>query len=52
MAFESNVFINCPFDDDYRVLLRPLIFSVIYFDFQPMLSQTESSSHIRINQIK
>lgn len=52
MAFETNVFINCPFDDDYRVLLRPLIFSVIYFDFQPKLSQTQSSSHIRINQIK
>ena len=27
MAFDRNVFINCPFDDGYRPLLRPLLFT-------------------------
>lgn len=52
MPFERNVFINCPFDDDYRLLLRPLIFTILYFDLEPKISQTQSSSNIRINQIK
>jgi hypothetical protein len=41
MAFESNVFINCPFDDDYKALLRPFIFTVLYFAF--------SLSYLRLN---
>jgi hypothetical protein len=52
MPFNTNVFINCPFDSEYSILLRPLIFTLIYFDLQPRLSQTKSSSNIRINQIK
>ena len=27
--FHSNIFINCPFDDDYTRLLRPLLFSAV-----------------------
>jgi hypothetical protein len=52
MPFESNVFINCPFDDGYKHLLRPLTFGLFYLGFTPKLSQTISSSTIRINQIK
>ena len=52
MPFNTNVFINCPFDPDYIVLLRPLIFTVIYVGLDPKISQTKSSSNIRINQIK
>ena len=52
MSFESNVFINCPFDIEYTPLLRPLVFTTIYLDLTPHLSQTISSSNIRINQIK
>ena len=52
MSFESNVFINCPFDIEYTPLLRPLVFTTIYIDLTPHLSQTISSSNIRINQIK
>jgi hypothetical protein len=52
MPFESNVFINCPFDNDYKLLLRPLLFTVLYLGYKPRLSQTQSSSDIRINQIK
>lgn len=52
MAFETNVFINCPFDSEYAILLRPLIFTIIYLNFDPRISQTKSSSNIRFNQIK
>jgi len=52
MPFQSNVFINCPFDNEYKPLLKSLIFAVLYLDFEPQLSQTISSSSIRINQIK
>lgn len=52
MPFETNVFINCPFDPDFKVLLRPLLFTVIYLGFEPKLSETKSSATIRINQIK
>jgi hypothetical protein len=52
MPFETNVFINCPFDSAYKPLLRPLLFTVLYLNLEPKLSQTRSSSVIRINQIK
>jgi hypothetical protein len=52
MPFDSNVFINCPFDKDYTPLLRTLVFELIYLDLEPCLSQTLTSSAIRINQIK
>lgn len=52
MPFETNVFINCPFDKDYTPLLRTLSFTLLYLDLEPKLSQTLSSSIIRINQIK
>jgi hypothetical protein len=52
MAFDKNVFINCPFDKDYTQLLRTLTFVLLYLDLEPNLSQTLSSSTIRINQIK
>lgn len=52
MPFETNVFINCPFDPDYTTLLRPLTFTLQYLNFTPLLSQTLSSGNIRVNQIK
>lgn len=52
MNFETNVFINCPFDDDFKPLLKSLIFELFYLGFTPRLSQTLSSSSIRIEQIK
>ncbi|NID15149.1 hypothetical protein [Luteibacter yeojuensis] len=38
MAFEDNVFINCPFDDEYFSLLRPLIFTVVYLGMKPRIA--------------
>lgn len=51
MVFEKNVFINCPFDDDFKPMLKALVFEIIYLGFSPKLSQTLSSSAIRVNQI-
>ena len=52
MSFDKNVFINCPFDNQYRTLLKPLVFEILYLGFTPQLSQTISSSNIRIDGIK
>lgn len=52
MPFETNIFINCPFDNDYKVLLRPLLFASLYFGLDPQICQTRSSATIRISQIK
>ena len=40
--FEKNVFINCPFDSAYNSLLRPLLFTIIYFGLAP----TENHSRL------
>lgn len=42
--FERNVFINCPFDDGYRRLLRPLLFVVAFLGFNPKLASERSDS--------
>ncbi len=33
--FRKNVFINCPFDSEYNSLLRPILFTIVYFGFIP-----------------
>jgi len=52
MCFERNVFINCPFDDTYSELLKAMIFTLLYVDLEPKLSETISSGHMRIEEIK
>lgn len=42
--YEKNVFINCPFDDRYYELLRTLIYSTIYFGFNPRIALESSDS--------
>lgn len=50
--FEKNVFINCPFDDDYRVLLKPLLFTIRYCGLTPRIaSERMDSSEIRLDKI-
>jgi len=50
--FESNVFINCPFDEDYYPLLRPLLFAVIDLGFKPRIASERSDSlESRIDKI-
>lgn len=36
--FETNVFINCPFDDVFAPLLEAALFCVVYFGFTPRLA--------------
>jgi hypothetical protein len=50
--FEKNVFINCPFDPAYDSLLRPLLFTILYFKFNPKIaSERSDSGEQRINKI-
>ena len=50
--FGSNVFINCPFDEDYYPLLRPLLFTIIYLGFNPRIaSERFDSAENRIDKI-
>ena len=52
MRFERNVFINCPFDDDYMPLLRPLLFSVYALGFVPRIAlERLDSGRPRIDKI-
>lgn len=52
MAFSKNVFINCPFDDDFLPLLRPILFTVIYLKFKPRIAvERMDSGEPRISKI-
>ena len=42
--YHLNVFINCPFDDQYFDLLKAIIFTICYFDFIPRISLENSDS--------
>jgi hypothetical protein len=51
-GFKSNVFVNCPFDDDYRQLLLSVIFTVKHLGFNPRLSlERADSAESRIEKI-
>ena len=50
--FNKNVFINCPFDSEYDSLLKPILFTIIYFGFTPQIaSRTGDSGEQRITKI-
>lgn len=42
--FERNVFINCPFDQEYLELLRPLLFTIVSFGYSPRIATERSDS--------
>lgn len=47
--YSKNVFVNCPFDDDYRQLLVSILFTVKYLGFTPRLTlETADSSNTRL----
>lgn len=52
-SYQSNVFINCPFDDEYKKkFLYPLIFTIIHSGFNPKISFEESNaSNTRMDKI-
>lgn len=52
MGFETNVFINCPFDDKYLSILRPILFTVIHLGLTPRIaSESLDSGQPRIQKI-
>ncbi len=51
-GFNKNFFINCPFDIRYSSLLKPILFTIVYFGFTPQIaSQSTDSGEQRINKI-
>lgn len=48
----KNVFINCPFDNLYFSLLKPLLFTLIYIELDPQISETSDSGEVRLHKIK
>jgi len=42
--YNINVFVNCPFDEDYISLLRPLLFTIVYLGFKPRIALEEFNS--------
>lgn len=52
MAFRHNVFINCPFDEEFFPLLRPLLFTVIYLGLKPRIAlESVDSGRARLAKI-
>jgi hypothetical protein len=52
MPFETNVFINCPFDKDFKKILRPLLFTIIYHGLKPRIATERiDSGEARISKI-
>ena len=42
--FSKSVFINCPFDDEYFPLLRPLLFTILHLGYIPRIASERSDS--------
>jgi len=42
--YERNVFINCPFDDEYQPLLYGIVFAVNHMGFTPKCAKDESNA--------
>jgi|BarGraNGADG00312_1021997.scaffolds.fasta_scaffold02432_4 hypothetical protein len=52
MAFEDNVFVNCPLDEDFYPLMRPLLFTIIYAGLSPRIAlERLDSGEPRVNKI-
>jgi hypothetical protein len=49
--FADQVFINCPFDDDYRPLFRAIVFAVIDCGFTPRCALEAISGAVRLQRI-
>jgi len=50
--FDRNVFVNCPFDEEYSPLLQALLFTIIYLGFRPRIAlESLDSGTPRIERI-
>ena len=52
MSFENNIFINCPFDNEFKPILKTIIFGAVYLGYKPLLSETTNSAESRIAGIQ
>lgn len=43
-GFSTNVFINCPFDEDYAPILQAILFATMVLGFTPRLATERSDS--------
>lgn len=51
--YGKNIFINCPFDPDYRDIFLGVLFTALYLGYTPRLSlECADSGQIRINKIQ
>lgn len=44
LRYDRNVFVNCPFDEHFLPLLRPLLFTVLYLDLNPRIALERTDS--------
>jgi len=52
-TFSKNIFINCPFDNKYQPILRALLFTLIYCEYEPRIASERSDSlELRLPKIK
>jgi hypothetical protein len=52
MSFDTNVFVNCPFDEAYLPLLRPILFAIVDLGFKPRIAlESLDSGRPRIEKI-
>jgi len=52
VVFDANVFVNCPLDEDYYPLLRPLLFTIIYANLTPRIAlERMDSGESRVGKI-
>ncbi|MBK8956448.1 MAG: hypothetical protein IPM34_12970 [Saprospiraceae bacterium] len=51
MAYDTNIFINCPFDKKYERILKALLFTCKVSGLEPQLSNRSDSGSVRINTI-
>lgn len=52
MTFERSVFVNCPFDEDFYPILRPLLFTIYYLGLTPRIAlERLNSAEPRLQKI-
>ncbi len=50
--FDRSVFVNCPYDEPFKPLLRPLLFCLVYAGMTPRLAlERRDSGELRLNKI-
>jgi hypothetical protein len=51
-AYERNIFINCPFDDEYTPIFEAIVFTIQACGFRPVCARSRlNSSDVRLHKI-